>query len=606
MEEKEEKQPESHKDLSLWEIIDPVKRQIYGGMAVSAVSSMAWIASLVLILPIGREILSDAPDMGQLWRLWGLMLIAVVIAFVLRTLSFNFAHLGAFRLEKILRTQLTTHLAKVPLGYVISTGSGALKKVLLDDVLSLHTFVADTTPFIARSYATPLVALILMFVVDWRMALLSLAVFPIGMVAMYFGTKDHATERIAYDAAKEQINRAIIEYVQGMQVIRTFDDGTTSFQRYHDALTEATKTERNWARKSQVGGYVSRTLFAALPTLAIITPIGIWWVQRGLIDIPTLIFFVFLAPTVSEAPVNIMWMNMPLNQSKAGVKRIGKLLDVPILPEPARSTPPRNGSVTFKDVSFTYSGRANAALDGVSLRMEPGTVTALVGPSGAGKSTVAQLIPRFWDVNEGAVLVGDVDVREMSSDDLMKQVSFVFQNPYLLHDTVRENIRLGKPKATDAEVEAAAKAAQAHEFILNELPQGYDTLAGDRGSQLSGGQRQRITIARAILQNSPIVILDEATAFADPENEAKIHAGIANLTAGKTLIVVAHRLSTIQDAHQIVVLDKGGVAEIGDHNTLVAADGVYARLWNKFVEAQGWGLRRQEKPPIATTGEVAQ
>ncbi|MEM7331393.1 MAG: ABC transporter ATP-binding protein [Chloroflexota bacterium] len=602
----EKKRLDSHKDLSLWEIIAPVKRQIYGAMAVSAISSLAWVVSLVLILPIGREVLSDAPDMGRLWQLWGLMLIAVVIAFVLRTLSFNFAHLGAFRLEKILRTQLTTHLAKVPLGYVISTGSGALKKVLMDDVLSLHTFVADTTPFIARAYTTPFVALILMFVVDWRMALLSLAVFPIGMVAMYFGTKDNATERIAYDAAKEQINRSIIEYVQGMQVIRTFDDGTTSFQRYHDALTEATKTEQNWAKKSQVGAYVSRTLFAALPTLAIITPIGIWGAQQGLIDIPTLIFFVFLAPTVAEAPVNIMWMNMPLNQSKAGVKRIGKLLDVPIQPEPARSTPPHDASVTFKDVSFTYSGRKDAALDGVSLRMEPGTVTALVGPSGAGKSTVAQLIPRFWDVNAGAVLVGDVDVREMSSDDLMKQVSFVFQNPYLLHDTVRENIRLGKPEATDAEVEAAAKAAQAHEFILNELPQGYDTLAGDRGTQLSGGQRQRITIARAILQNSPIVILDEATAFADPENEAKIHSGIANLTAGKTLIVVAHRLSTIQDAHQIVVLDKGRVAESGDHDTLVATDGIYARLWNKFTEAQGWGLRRTSKPSIVATGEVPQ
>ncbi|MEM7799527.1 MAG: ATP-binding cassette domain-containing protein, partial [Chloroflexota bacterium] len=252
--------------------------------------------------------------------------------------------------------------------------------------------------------------------------------------------------------------------------------------------------------------------------------------------------------------------------------------------------------------------RKDAALDQISLRMEPGTVTALVGPSGAGKSTVAQLIPRFWDVNAGAVLVGDVDVREMSSDDLMKQVSFVFQNPYLLHDTIRENIRLGKPDATDAEVEAAAKAAQAHRFILNELPQGYETLAGDRGTQLSGGQRQRITIARAILQNNPIVILDEATAFADPETEAQIHAALANLTAGKTLIVIAHRLSTIQDAHQIVVLDRGRVAEIGDHNSLVAAGGVYARLWNKFTEAQGWGLRRSSNPSAATTatGKVVQ
>ncbi len=593
------------KELGLWGIIAPVKWQIYGAMAMAAIGSIAWIASLVLILPIGREILGVSPDMGRLWQLWGLMLVAVVVALVLRTLSFRTAHLGAFRLEQILRTQLTTHLAKVPLGYVITTGSGALKKVLMDDVLSLHTFVADSTPFIARAYTTPLVALVLMFIVDWRMALLSLAVFPVGMVAMYYGTKDFATERVAYDAASEQINRTIIEYVQGMQVVRTFDDGTVSFQRYHDALTNATETMRNWAGKSQTGAYIARTLFAALPTLAVVTPIGIWWVYQGWLDIPTLIFFVFLAPTVAESPVNIMWLNQLLNQSSAGAKRIGVLLNEPILPQPVNSNAPRNAGVTFRDVSFTYAGREDAALQHVNLRMEPGTVTALVGPSGAGKSTVAQLIPRFWDVNEGAVLVGDVDVREMSSDDLMKQVSFVFQNPYLLHDTLRENIRLGKPDASDAEVQAAAEAAQAHEFIINELPDGYDTLAGDRGTQLSGGQRQRVTMARAILQDCPIVVLDEATAFADPENEAKIHAAIANLTAGKTLIVVAHRLSTIQDAHQIVVLDKGRVAEIGDHDTLVAAGGVYAGLWSKFSEAQDWGLRRNSPPTANQTGEVA-
>jgi ATP-binding cassette subfamily B protein len=403
----------------------------------------------------------------------------------------------------------------------------------------------------------------------------------------------------------EQINRTIIEYVQGMQVVRTFDDGSASFQRYHDALTESTTAMRRWASKSQAGACAARTLFAALPTLAIITPIGIWWVYQGWLDIPTLLLFVFLAPTVAESPVVIMWLNNLVNLSRAGAKRIGNLLDVPVLPEAASSTSPRNAGVTFQDVSFTYTGREDAALEHINLRMEPGTVTALVGPSGAGKSTIAQLIPRFWDVDTGAVLVGDVDVREMSSDDLMQQVSFVFQNPYLLHDTIRENIRLGKPDASDAEVEAAAKAAQAHEFIVNELPDGYDTLAGDRGTQLSGGQRQRITMARAILQDSPIVVLDEATAFADPENEAKIHAAIANLTAGKTLIVVAHRLSTIQDAHQIVVLDKGRIAEVGDHNTLVAAGGVYAGLWKKFSEAQGWGLRRNA-PLTATAGmEVA-
>ena len=538
------KKEKTQKELSLWKIIKPVNRQVYTAMAASAIGGFAWIASLVLILPIARELMADAPDTTLLWQLWGIMLAAVAAAFILRIFSIRWSHLSAFKLEEILRTQLTSHLAKVPLGFVITTGSGALKKVLMDDVRNLHTFVADSTPFIARGYTTPVVALVVMFVVDWRMALISLAIFPFGIAAMWFGIKDFAEGRQAYDAAQEQINRTIIEYVQGMQVVRTFDDGTTSFKRYQTDLSKATETMNAWMKRSQTGAFVARTLFAALPTLAVIVPVGVWMIYQGLLDVPTLLLYIFLAPTVSEATVMVMWLSQLINMSSAGAKRIGHLLEEPILPEPISSKTPQNASVRFDNVSFTYPSRRLPALENISLEMTEGTVTALVGPSGAGKSTIAQLIPRFWDVDEGAILVGGVDVRQMKSDDLMQQVSFVFQNPFLLHDTIRENIRLGKTDATDDQVEAAAKAAQAHEFILDELPLGYDTKAGDRGTSLSGGQRQRITIARAILQDCPIVVLDEATAFADPENEAKIHAAIANLTAGKTLIIVAHRLST--------------------------------------------------------------
>ena len=598
------KNGKAQKELSLWEIIKPVNQQVYTAMTASATSGLAWIASLVLILPIARELLADTPDTTLLWRLWGIMLAAVVVAFILRIFSIRWSHLSAFKLEEILRTQLTSHLAKVPLGFVITTGSGALKKILMDDVRNLHTFVADSTPLIARGYTTPIVALVVMFVVDWRMALISLAVFPFGLAAMWFGIKDFAEGRQAYDAAQEQINRTIIEYVQGMQVVRTFDDGTTSFKRYQTDLSKATETMRVWQEKSQTGAFIARTLFAALPVLAVITPVGMWMVHQGMLDIPTLLLYIFLAPTVSEATVVVMWLSQLINMSSAGAKRIGHLLEEPILPEPVASKAPQNASVRFENVSFTYPSRRLPALENINLEMAEGTVSALVGPSGAGKSTIAQLIPRFWDVDEGAVLLGGVDVRQMKSDDLMQQISFVFQNPFLLHDTIRENIRLGKTDATDDQVEAAAKAAQAHEFILNELPHGYDTKAGDRGTSLSGGQRQRITIARSILQDCPIVVLDEATAFADPENEAKIHAAIANLTAGKTLIIVAHRLSTIRDAHQIIVLDKGQIAEIGSHDSLVAADGVYSRLWAKFKDAQGWRLRRTGQPDSQQGGEV--
>jgi ATP-binding cassette subfamily B protein len=381
-----------------------------------------------------------------------------------------------------------------------------------------------------------------------------------------------------------------------MQVVRTFDDGTSSFKRYCEALTEATATMKAWTERTQMGAFIARILFAALPTLAIIVPVGIWMVNNNWLDLPTLLLFIFLAPTVAESIVPMVWLSHLINMASAGAKRIGRLLAEPVLPEPAAAQLSSGAEVEFDNVSFNYANREQPALHNISLTMPAGTVTALVGPSGAGKSTIAQLIPRFWDVGQGAVRVGGVDVRQMSSDDLMRQVSFVFQTPFLLHDTLRENIRLGKPTATDDEVEAAARAAQAHDFIINELPEG-DTRAGERGTRLSGGQRQRITIARAILQDSPIVVLDEATAFADPENEAKIHAAIANLTAGKTLIVVAHRLSTIRDAHQIAVLDKGRLVKLGTHDELVAASGVYAGLWAKFEEAQGWGLRRSNGQP---------
>ena len=582
---------DKEKELSLWQIISPVKKQIYLGMAMSAASGIAWILAIILLRPIAGQMLAPAPDPASLWRLCGFILLFIAIAIVLRIYSFVWSHRGAFELEEDLRIRLTTHLSKVPLGYVVSTGSGSLKKILMDDVVSLHAFVADSTPLLARAYAVPLIALVTMFIIDWRMALVSLAVFPVGFAATKLAFRDHARARTELDAANERMNRTIIEYVQGMQVVRTFDDGTSSFYRYREALTDATNTLRKWSENSKNGAYIAGTLFTALPTMAIVLMAGGSFVSNGTLDLPTLLLFVCIAPTLPDSIIPLIWMTELINLSGAGAKRIGRLLAVPVLPEADAPVSPENGSVRFDRVSFTYAGRTAPALDKVSIEIPQGSVTALVGMSGAGKTTLARLIPRFWDADAGTVYVGGVDVRNMHSTDLLKHVSFVFQAPFLLNGTIRENIRLGKPGATDDEVKAAAISAQANDFIVNELPLGYDTKAGDRGTRLSGGQRQRITIARAILQDNPIVVLDEATAFADPENEARIHEGIANLTAGKTLIVVAHRLSTIQDADQIVVLDNGQVAELGHHEDLVASGGIYARLWQKFNEAQGWGLR---------------
>ncbi|MEM7326549.1 MAG: ABC transporter ATP-binding protein [Actinomycetota bacterium] len=575
----------------LWTIISPVNREIRGAMALSLLSLVAWLVAIVFFLPVGRELTSDAPDNTRLWTLILVLLGFVVASFLLRVFSFRLSHLGAFRLEQILRTELTDHLARVPLGYVVTAGSGALKKIVLDDVRALHAFVADGTPLFARAIGAPVLGIIVMFVLDWRLALISLAVFPVGMVGMALALRDHETARREVDDATERINGVVNEYVQGMHVVRTFDDGSGSFERYLLALDNTTQKLKSWTDRTRGGVFVARTLFAALPTVLVLLAVGIPLYRNGSVELPMLAMFLVLGPTVTESILPIVWLQQFIQNAGAAVKRFGRLHAIEPMPEASPGTPPRDASVEFRNVSFRYDGRDDNALSDVNITIPAGTVTALVGRSGAGKSTVAQLIPRFWDVDAGEILIGGVDVRDMTSDQLMSSVSFVFQTPFLLSDTIAANIRLGRPDATDAEVVAAATAAQAHEFILDELPNGYDAVVGERGSSLSGGQRQRITIARAILQDSPIIVLDEATAFADPDNEAKIHRALAELARGRTLIVVAHRLSTITDAHQIVVLDDGRIVESGTHQQLVTGGGDYARLWSHFNEAQGWGLR---------------
>ena len=577
----------------------PVNGRIAGAIALAALSSITGLGALLTVPAIAAELLSASPEPTIIWRWLAVAVTLVAIAFTTRSLAFNVSHLAAFKLEVILRTALTEHLAHVPLGYVITTGSGAIKKLVQDDVKALHAFVADSTPLIGKAYTIPVLSLVAMFLADWRLGLITLAVVPIGMIFIQLALRDYGEQRKAYDQANEQINGVIIEFVQGMQVVRTFDDGSSSFDRFQRSLDSFTQTLREWNAKTQLSGRLGTLLFEPLPTLLVVSTAGAWLMMQGSLSLPRLLVFLLLAPRLCGAFKPIFTLAHFINQSNAGALRIGAVLAEPMLPQPQHPQYPKTATITLQNLTFAY-GNDRQALQDISLHIPTGSVTALVGPSGAGKTTLARLIPRFWDVDRGSIEIGGVDVRQMTSDTLMSWVSFVFQDTFLLYDTIGNNIKLGRPNATEADIEAAARAAQAHDFILA-LPNGYDTIAGERGTRLSGGQRQRITIARAILQDNPIVVLDEATAFADPENEALIQDAIASLTQGKTLIVVAHRLSTIMHADQIAVLDQGQLVELGKHEQLLQANGVYARLWSRHQQAQNWELSVRSRSLLAAS-----
>lgn len=585
-----------------WGVFAPVNKRIYFAIALGALSSLLVIVTMVSLAWVVDGLLHSAEN---IWLWVGLAFLFTVLGLGTKLAAFTVSHLGAFDLEVILRTALSEHLARVPLGFLTQKGSGAITKVIQDDVKTLHVFVADSTPFYGRSVAMPAVTLVLLFAIDWRMALASIGVLAIALVAMSFAMRNFDALATRYEAERENINNTVIEFVQAMPVIRTFDDGSSSFGRYQNALNGFREVFIIWLKQAGVSVKLSMVLLSPLATLLALFAIGAFFYANGSIEFSTWLAILLIGAGLAESIMPLMWLNNFIRKAQASAKRIQELLKSPVLPISDNPQVPADSAIEFDSVSFSYGNRDQNALEDVSFTVPQGTVTALVGPSGAGKSTVAKLIPRFWDVNQGQIRIGGVNVREITSEVLMNHVSFVFQDTFLFHDTLTNNIKLGLPDVTQAEIEDAARAAQAHDFIT-QLPDGYETVAGDRGTRLSGGQRQRITIARAILQNRPIVVLDEATAFADPENEAALIHALSNLMQHRTVIVIAHRLATIKDADQIVVFDHGKVAESGKHQQLVDQDGVYARLWRSYEEAQGWSLGRRSADPVPHNSESQQ
>ncbi|MBN3264203.1 ABC transporter ATP-binding protein [Pectobacterium brasiliense] len=578
----------------------PVRGQIRLAMCLSGLSVLAGIAFL-LFLAWSIQLLIVQPASWPLLTMVGAVL-CLCASYLLRLLAFNQSHYAAFRLENQIRSALAEQLARIPLGEVQRLGTGSLAKIVQDDVKALHLFVADSTPLYARAFVAPLCTGALLFWLDWRLALAALLVLVIGAVVLMLAMRNAGEMNQRYNHAREEVSTAVIEFVQAMPVVRTFDTGASTFGRYQQALENYLDVLTRWYQQAGFSARFSFAVLNPLPTLLVLCWVAYGFYHAGELDFSLWVAVLLLGNGMAEAVMPMMALNHMVAKTRLSISRIQDVLALSPLPEAESDALPADASVSFEQVSFRYDQHASDwVLEEVSFQVPAGSVTALVGASGAGKTTVARLIPRFWDVTAGRILIGGVDIRQMKTATLMQQVSFVFQESFLFADTIANNIRLGLPEKSMEEVIVAATAAQAHDFIMA-LPQGYDTLVGERGQFLSGGQRQRIAIARALLHNRPILVLDEPTAFADPENEAALLAALGVLMRGKTVIMVAHRLSTIRDADQIVVFDRGRLSESGRHEVLLAAQGRYSELWRHYEQAQNWALGSAPCSTVSSNG----
>ena len=508
-------------------------------------------------------------------------------------LSTMLAHVSAYTILEGLRLQAADRLMGAPLGEVDSRPIGAMKSTIVDRIEDIEPPLAHMIPELSSNILLPLVVAIAMFAIDWRMGLALLVTIPVALIPMAFGLRTYNKNYAAYMAANAHVNSVIVEYVEGIQVVKAFSQGERSYQKFANAVRSFRDFTMDWFRCT----WASMNLcLAILPTTLLGTlPMGTFLYQTGVLDPAQVTLCLMMALGIVTPLMSATAFINSMKSMQFAVKDTRELLDLPQLSQAERDMPLDGCSIQLKDVSFSYGGSdGKEVLHHLDLTIPQGKFTALVGPSGGGKSTIARLAARFWDVTGGSITLGGRDIRELPLKQLSREISFVTQDNFLFDCSLKENIRLGRPGASDEEVFAAARAAQCEEFI-GRLEHGWDTAAGDAGKQLSGGERQRIAIARAILKDAPIVILDEATAFTDPENEDKIQRSIMALSKGKTLLVIAHRLSTIQNADQIVVLEKGQIVDRGTQRELLDRCPLYQTLWAAHVGARSWAVTSGKK-----------
>ncbi len=571
------------------------------GCVLSSLAMVANMIPYVCIWLVARDLIAVAPNWSQAtqiglygWVAFGFAVAGILLYFV----ALMCTHIAAFRTASNIRKQGMAHLMKTPLGYFDSHATGLLRRRVDGAAAETETLLAHNLADISGTVVMFVATVILLFVFDWRMGLSVLIAAVVSVAAMFsmMGGKNAGIMK-EYQTALDSLSKAGTEYVRGIPVVKVFQQTVHSFKAFKEAIDNYSE------RASYYEGHVCRVpqsvnLTFTEAAFALLVPVALLLAPGALVAgnfaefVTNFAFYAVFSAIISTALAKVMFAASGMMLADDALSRVREIMNAPTLPIADDPQMPADNSVEFKNVTFFYEGSENAALDGVSFKVPAGATVALVGPSGGGKTTAASLIPRFWDVSDGAMLVGGVDVRQMDPHVLMDNVAFVFQNDRLFKASILENVRAARPDATRDEALAALEAAQCDD-ILAKLPNGIDTLVGTEGTHLSGGEQQRIALARAILKDAPIVVLDEATAFADPENEALIQKAFARLTEGRTVIMIAHRLSTVVGADEIIVLDSGKVVEQGSHDALVSAEGLYARMWSDYQKAVTWRISKE-------------
>ena len=573
----------------------------YASWLLAVISALIALLPFVYIWKIIKEVLDVAPNFSSATGLVhnGIMaMIFAIVSFLVYISALMCSHLAAFRVATNMRVAVTEHIAKLPLGFADSFGSGKLRKIINDSTGATETYLAHQLPDKYAALATPVGLLVLLFVFDWRLGLLSLIPVVLAFLVMSSMTGKHMAEKMKqYNNALENMSNEAVEYVRGIPVVKTFGQSVFSFKKFKSTIDEYQKWVVAYTKDMRVPMMFYTAAINGV--FAFLIAGALWFTADGVTNgfLLNLIFYIVITPVISLTLTKMMYMSENNMIVKDALERIDGVLSVSPMSESETPEYPADSSVELNDVHFSYDGK-NEVIRGVSMNIGAGQTVALIGPSGGGKSTLAGLIARFFDVKSGSIKVGGADIREIPKEELMNAVSFVFQDSKLIKATIAENVKLGKPDATDEEVAAALHTAQCDD-IIQKLPDGADTVIGTKGVFLSGGERQRIAIARAVLKNAPVIILDEATAFADPDNEAKVQKAFSELSKGKTVIMIAHRLSTVANADCIYVIKDGLIAESGRRDELLEKNGVFAEMWKEYAASVEWKVAKEGESNVA-------